>query len=105
MLKLITDIHPALQGFVDAVSRKNSGRPYVTRSAEWRALSRCYGRVANTGYILRNECTVRFAKSYRFAIIHSWMFTSVGLLPGVTVRLRLFNWDIGADRVVLAPKR
>jgi hypothetical protein len=27
----------------------------VALNAEWRALSRCGGRVANAGYILRNE--------------------------------------------------
>jgi hypothetical protein len=55
MLKLITDIHPAPAGFLDAVSRKKRELPYVALRAEWRALSRCCGRVANDGYILLNE--------------------------------------------------
>jgi hypothetical protein len=55
MLKLITDIHPAPAGFLDEASRKISDSPDVTLSAEWRALSRCGGRVANAGYILLNE--------------------------------------------------
>jgi hypothetical protein len=54
MLKLITGIHPAHAGFLDAASRRISDSPDVTLSVEWRALSRCGERVANAGYILLN---------------------------------------------------
>jgi hypothetical protein len=55
MLKLITDIHPAPAGFLDAMSAQMHGTPYVALGAEWCALSRCDERVANAGYILLSK--------------------------------------------------
>jgi hypothetical protein len=105
MLKLITAIHPAPAGFLDAVNRKNSDRRYrgalrrVARIiAVRRACSKCWLHFAQqTDRLVHIEL--------RMAIIHSAPAISVGSFCDQWMILPLFHQEIAPDCVVPLPAR
>jgi hypothetical protein len=78
MLKLITDIHPAPAGFLDAVS---GAKARQTLRGAWRRVVRIIPvrrTRSNAGYILLNKMGRLVCETRTWAIIHVFSAPSVG---------------------------